>query len=119
MYIHEKDSKMFLLNLKTKQEIDKLLYTHEPEYSIIWVSNGCWVKSLSYQKYKLHGLRSLIFSTSFTPTIYIYGEKTRANYLAAKSIKNCAKNYLKELGEDKEEILVKKCLSKHFKWLFL
>jgi len=102
---------MDLLNLRTRQEIDNLLHSDRPQYSIIWVSDGCWSKSLSSQNYKLNRFRSIIMRSSFTPMIYVYGEKTQDNYWAAKSIENYARDYLKELRKDKEDVLVKECLS--------
>lgn len=102
---------MELLKLRTQQEIDNLLACDEPHYSIIWVQDGCWLKSLSYQNYKFHGFRSIILRNSFLPTIYVYGKYTRDNYWAAKSIETFTKDYLKTLRKSKEEVIVEICLS--------
>jgi len=102
---------MELLKLRTQQEIDKLLGFGDPHYSTMWVQDGCWLKTLSYQTYKFRGVRSTLLRNSFVPTIYIYGRYTKDNYWAAKSIETFTKDYLKTLHKSKDEVTVEMCLS--------
>jgi len=101
---------MDLIKLRTLSEVERLLSSDKPRYSIMRLDDGCWFKSSSGHNYKLYGLRSALLRRPFCRTIYIYGNRNEENDQTVNLIEEFTREYLNELGQ-RGAVVVENCLS--------